>query len=354
MVLAEIFSRLWTEIDFDDHPHQAGHSPTPVGELQSQIGPGLLKLQDDRIRFFLYSDAELLLAEWAGENPTYSLDVDENGRPVSIHLLTIGPENTRVGEGRLGLHKWSLDRSSFNAESWHWLSENIGLPSGDFLSATPESSHSALDFSPLAELCLYPDRSAHSTERPHLTVGEWRHLLGGLRAHLSPLLPDWTWHLEVDNKADRCGWYVRAPENWTSLFTIFVGLGWQPENPQNAHGFLLFERAPPGELDRDDEEEANQLDGLRTVALCNSSRGALTALAGEPFWAASATAHPLPALPGLVELWPPSMGRWPLLVARAEPERPLEAIAQWAATIIGALQPSISTLPSKIEGLSWH
>jgi len=345
MVESALFARLWMEIDFDDHPHHAGHGLSPVGELQSIVSPGLLKLQDDRIRFYLYSDAELLLAEWADDDPTFSLDADENGRPASIHLLTAGPEITRPGPGRLGLHRWSLDRSTFDAESWQWLRANIGAPIGSLSSALSSS---------LSSLCHHTKRSAHSTGRPEMGVGAWRHLLDGLRAHLSPLLPEWTWHLEVDNKADRCGWYIRAPEEWMSLFTVFVGLGWHPDNPQEAHGFLLFERAPPGELDRDDEEQANRLDGLRTVALCNSSRGALTALAGDPFWAATAIAHPLPALPGSVELWPPSMGRWPLLVARAEPDRPVEAIAQWAATIIGALRPSMSTLPARIDGLSWH
>ena len=112
----------------------------------------------------------------------------------------------------------------------------------------------------------------------------------------------------------------------------------------------MFERAPPGELDRPDEAEPNRLDGLRTVALCNASRGALSLLAGEMMCAAEARAFTL-ELPGNVELWPPSMGRWPLLHARSESS---EGVAEWAATIVEALQPAISTLSTTIEGLNWH
>ena len=54
------------------------------------------------------------------------------------------------------------------------------------------------------------------------SVENYRRLLRRLRSKLESKLPNWTWHLEVDNKADRMGWYVRAPESWCSLFTIFV------------------------------------------------------------------------------------------------------------------------------------
>ena len=180
------------------------------------------------------------------------------------------------------------------------------------------------------------------------SVEENRRLLADLRLRLEPMLPNWTWHLEVDNKTDRMGWYVRAPESWCSLFTIFVGLGWNQNISKR--GFLLFERAPPGELDRPDEDEANRLDGLRTVALCNGHRGALSHLANNMEWASKPQAYKL-QFAGDVELWPPSMGRWPLLHGRSEST---EDVVDWSANIIEALQPAISTLSKTIEGISWQ
>ena len=57
------------------------------------------------------------------------------------------------------------------------------------------------------------------------------------------------------------------------------------------------------------------------------------------------------SLPGDVELWPPSMGRWPLLHGRSSS---MEGIVDWAATIVEELQPAISTLSTTIDGISWH
>jgi hypothetical protein len=56
-------------------------------------------------------------------------------------------------------------------------------------------------------------------------------------------------------------------------------------------------------------------------------------------------------LPGDVELWPPSMGRWPLLHGRLESN---EDVIEWMTMIVEELQPAISTLSATIEGLSWH
>ena len=100
----------------------------------------------------------------------------------------------------------------------------------------------------------------------------------------------------------------------------------------------------------DPRGRANRLDGLRTVALCNASRGALSHLANNMMWAAEPHPYPL-ELPGSVELWPPSMGRWPLLHGRSEAN---ENVVEWAAIIVAALQPAISTLSTTIDGLSWH
>ncbi|MCS5534320.1 MAG: hypothetical protein NZ802_00555, partial [Candidatus Poseidoniales archaeon] len=247
-----LFARLWEEIDFDDHPLNGGHGPEPEGELTVTSTPNSIRLQDARLSFLLGS----------------SDDAD------SLHRWTTSSVQMNDGPERMGVHRWSISPDCISSELADWICARIGEP------------------------------VSHEGE----SVKQHRELLTQIRTRLSPMLPEWTWHLEIDNKADRMGWYVRAPNAWCSLFTIFVGLGWNEEVTKR--GFLLFERAPPGELDRPDEEEPNRLDGLRTVALCNASRGALSHLAGDMMWAV----EPRPVsleLPGEVELWPPSMGRWP-------------------------------------------
>ena len=287
-----LFSRLWEEIDFDDHPHDGGHGADPEGEFTFTYTEESISVGDARLSFLIGNGA----------------DAD------SIHRWTTESVQMNDGPERMGIHRWSLSPSCLSSELSSWVIQHIGDP----LESQLES------------------------------VSQQRDLLDEIRGRVSPLLPDWTWHLEIDTKADRMGWYVRAPNSWCSLFTIFVGLGWNESISRR--GFLLFERAPPGELDRPDEAEPNRLDGLRTVALCNASRGALSLLAGKMMWAAEARPFPL-ELPGDVELWPPSMGRWPLLHARSESS---EGVAEWAATIVEALQPAISTLSTTIEGLNWH
>jgi len=287
-----LFARLWEEIDFDDHPHQGGHGPEPEGELKVTTTANGIRLEDERISFIL----------GAGEGAD------------SIHRWTHDSVQMNEGPGRMGIHRWSLSPDCIPSELADWIRERIGEP------------------------------ISHEGE----SVAQHRELLMRLRSRLAPMLPEWTWHLEIDNKADRMGWYVRAPNAWCSLFTIFVGFGWNKQITKR--GFLLFERAPPGELDRPDEEVPNRLDGLRTVALCNASRGALSHLANNMAWAAEPRPFPL-ELPGSVELWPPSMGRWPLLHGRSESN---EDVVEWAAIIVAALQPTISTLSTTIEGLSWH
>ena len=73
----------------------------------------------------------------------------------------------------------------------------------------------------------------------------------------------------------------------------------------------------------------------------------------EPEWAHVSTPYHIDNLSGDVQLWPPSMGRWPLLVARQEEATTNSETAAWAATIVGALEPAISTLSAKIENLNW-
>ena len=203
-----LFARLWEEIDFDDHPHGGGHGPEPEGELTVTTTANGIRLEDQRLSFIL----------GAGEGAD------------SIHRWTHDSVQMNEGPGRMGIHRWSISPDCIPSELADWIRERIGEP------------------------------ISHEGE----SVVKHRELLTRLRSRLAPMLPEWTWHLEIDNKADRMGWYVRAPNAWRSLFTIFVGMGWNEQITKR--GFLLFERAPPGELDRPDEEEPNRLDGLRTVA----------------------------------------------------------------------------------------
>ena len=288
----ELFARLWEEVDFDDHPLSGGHQPEPEGELKVKMTPNSIRLEDDRLSFLI------------GDG----IDAD------SVHRWAVNDVRMNDGPDRMGIHRWSISPQCFTPEIRQWLIQKIGQP-----------------------------REIHGE-----SVEDFRSLLATLRSQLEPMLPNWTWHLEVDNKPDRMGWYVRAPESWCSLFTIFVGLGWN--NEISARGFLLFERAPPGELDRPDEADANRLDGLRTVALCDRRRGALSLLANNMDW----VLQPQPCklkLPGDVELWPPSMGRWPLLHGRSEST---DDIVDWATAIVESLQPAISTLSATIDGISWQ
>ena len=294
-----LFHRLWMEVDFDDHPYPGSHSPIPQGELHFATHDGAITIGDDRLTFRLGKGSD-------GED--------------SIHRWTTEPVKINNGPDRMGEHRWSLSPKDFGLTMSAFVAVKIG--------------------------------------RPEVADGksilEERMLLGEIRNALAPLLPNWTWHLEVDNKNDRTGWYIRAPEEWDSLFTIFAGLGWSAESPNDKSGFLLFERAPPGELDREDEAESNRLDSLRTVALCNDQRGALTKLTDNPEWSHVAVPYHLEKLPGNVQLWPPSMGRWPLLVARQENTSSSADTANWAATIVESLQPAISTLSAKIDSLNWQ
>ena len=294
-----LFRRLWMEVDFDDHPYPGSHSPEPQGKLTFTTEKGALTIGDERITFRLGTGGD-------GE--------------ASIHRWTTEATKMNSGPDRLGEHRLSLCPMDLGLQLSAFVAVKIGPPTK--ADGEPMTNH--------------------------------RILLGEIYRCLSSLLPDWTWHLEVDNKPDRTGWYIRAPENWESLFTIFCGLGWHLETPEDKRGFLLFERAPPGELDRPDEAEPNRLDTLRTVALCNSQRGALTKLTNEPKWAHQAIPHQLPDLLGDVQLWPPSMERWPLLVARQTDQTNSAETAAWAATIVEALEPAISTLPAKIDGLNWQ
>ncbi|MCS5537162.1 MAG: hypothetical protein NZ770_03560, partial [Candidatus Poseidoniaceae archaeon] len=59
-----LFNILWTEIDFDDHPVNGGHSPTPQGELEvPDCIEGVVSLNDERVRLSISADVLALKEE---------------------------------------------------------------------------------------------------------------------------------------------------------------------------------------------------------------------------------------------------------------------------------------------------
>lgn len=321
----ELFRILWEEVDFDDHPVNGGHGPNPEGELQFFSTKGSIHLKDERIYFQLYTDYRELVD--AKAKPLR----DSQQRPISIHLLSEKPMLSRPPPGRLGLHRWSVDRSMLSSKLWNWIITN----SGELISD---------DISELDDFCLFPDLSSHEGMRIEKEVSTWRESLQRIRTDLilcmKDSLQDWTWHLEIDNKADRLGWYIRCPVEWNSLFTIFAGFCWNPNEPENLHGMLLFERAPEGELDRDDEADANLLDIQRTTILC-SKDGPLSKLANNPAWSESESPY---MLEDGVQLWPPKMGRWPLIYAVSAALQSEDDTIVWLKNKAELIIPIIDTL----------
>ncbi len=339
----QLFQRLWEEIDFDDHPLHGGHEMAPEGELLVTEQPNRISISDNRVRFYLYADINDALVD--RDNGVLHIEPDADERPASVHLLSAFPELASLAPGRMGLHRWSLSPAELEDTGCvEWLEEALGFDH-IFDEEFDEDS-----LSPSSLIGRF-DLSTHESNRPDFPVAVWRMLLASFRREVEPLLPDWTWHLEVDNKADRTGWYVRAPAASNSLFTFFIGVGWRPGadlSEVRSHTFLLFERAPPGELDRPDEAIPNIADAERVERLC-AADGPLAALCGEPDWAEESvdgksvpTKFQTPTLRGHFELWPPDMGRWPLLVARAEVEEPNPA--GWVKTLIKELKPTIDSL----------
>ncbi len=336
-----LFSRLWEELDFDDHPLHGGHSPEPEGKAALTVQPNRISVSDARARFYLYADINEALADH--QDGVLHIEPDVEGRIASVHLLSDRPASIREGPGRLGLHRWTLTPSDLSRCG---ASEEISrvLPFASIDNSTMDTREADV-------LVSRPDLSAHPDLRPDLDVSVWRLLLESIRNALEMHLPDWTWHLEIDNKRDRTGWYVRAPAALNSLFTIFAGLGWHPDADPfevRAHGFLLFERAPPGELDRPDEAVPNRADERRVERLC-ASNGPLAGLVSEPDWAERTedgrsvpTTVLIPGLSGKMELWPPAMGRWPLMIARAKVGQP--DLESWFRSLLSALGPSLAEL----------
>ncbi len=322
----ELFRILWSELDFDDHPLNGGHGLDPEGELHVESESGLLSLIDKRIHFQLYSDTQKLSDGWKNGMELR----DSQHRPISIHLLSENPMLARAPPGRLGLHRWSVHRSMLTSQLWEWIIQKTGE-----LNTT--------EISDVGNICLFPELSSHEGTRFERNVEEWRDSLhktrNGLMQSASKALQGWTWHLEIDNKADRLGWYIRCPNEWNSLFTIFAGFCWNPISPESMHGMLLFERAPEGELDRDDEAESNLMDVERTEILC-APDGPIAELSANPSW--NDSADPI-NLGGGVHLWPTSMGRWPLIHAISAVKSDDE-IHVWLNDKIGLISPVIRKL----------
>lgn len=351
----DLFAILWQEVDFDDHPLDGDHLPIANDWLSSPQVESVFSFGDSRVIFTLGLAPDLLqrkYEQWYGEEgwdlkPHYEGE-GEDLRPH--HMFVVSRHPVEFSSSALAanpkLHKWSLPTFWFEGENWFW-------PFNKFFQ-------------------VMKDVDDFAAESITGTV-EMRYQLALWKERFSPYLPKWTWHLEIDNKIDRSGWYIRAPHDSNSLFTIFLGYGWSPEKATTAtatplesleqairqtprcsllkdnnldlQGFLIFERAPPGELDRPDEAFENELDVARTELMCGS-RGSLTALAqtdgAADDWAQNSETIRL-SLPGRVELWPPSLGQWPLLMARSETNLQSAELSEWFEMIIDELGPTLET-----------
>ena len=51
----ELFSRLWEEIDFDDHPLHGGHGSEPEGEFTFSQSDDSISVGDARLTCLLYT-----------------------------------------------------------------------------------------------------------------------------------------------------------------------------------------------------------------------------------------------------------------------------------------------------------
>ena len=321
-----LFNILWTEIDFDDHLMNGPHSPSPQGELEvPDCTHGVVSLNDERVRLSISADILSLKEELKRQG-----EMEAETRPH--HMFVVSKDAIDFSPSVLqeihGLHKWSIPIDWFEhdsrveADSWFPAFERC-----------LQRISAIDDFAPEYVIANVPVRQE---------MRNWRE-------RFSPHLPDWTWHLEVDNKPDRCGWYIRAPENSDSLFTIFMGLGWNPDAPRVERGFFIFERAPEGELDREDESRQNLLDVARTKMMCGKG-GLLHQLATDSGaaddWADSTKRISLQPMMS-AELYPPSMGLWPLLMGRSAADISSEEMVRWFSGIIEPLLPVLEEFNSQ-------
>jgi len=321
-----LFNILWTEIDFDDHPVNGGHSPTPQGELEvPDCIEGVVSLNDERVRLSISADVLALKEEVMRQG-----EMEVDSRPHHVFVVTKDAvEFSRSTMQEIhGLHKWSIPLD--------WLDSGSGVDAGPWFPAFQRSLQS------ISEMDDFAAEDVSATVPLRQELRNWRE-------RFSQHLPDWTWHLEVDNKPDRCGWYIRAPENSDSLFTIFLGHGWDPAAARVESGFFIFERAPEGELDRTDESRQNLLDVARTKMMC-SNGGLLHELATKvgaaDDWADSTKRISLQPMMS-AELYPPGMGLWPLLMGRSSPGLSSLEMVTWFSSMMEPLLPALENFNSQ-------
>jgi hypothetical protein len=88
----DLFTHLWEELDFDDHPVDMGHSSQPVGQVRMRLIDGCLRLRDERIAFNIVGCPD---------------DVPEQEESI-LHLLSTHPRVASPAPGRKGLHRWTI------------------------------------------------------------------------------------------------------------------------------------------------------------------------------------------------------------------------------------------------------
>ena len=292
--LQSIFKLLWTEIDFDDHPLHGGHGLNPEGNVSIQSEDDHIHVSDERAMITLVHPSIIK----AKDTKRIHRDVVNNaGLSLNQHIIAL-TENLEIIENPPErVHPATLPISWINPE----LRKSFLL--GNLL------------------------------DKPMEKIGEsasWREDLWKWRKNFSKLLPNWTWHLEFGNKSDRLGWYIRAPGN--TLFTIFLGWGWLKEDKSDLHGFFLFERAPLGELDRDDEHDPNVADKNRTEFLF-SEDGHLNKLNVSISNGKVIFDH--------AEIIHFESGLWPLVMGRAPANWDESEVTLWFHEMLSMLQPSI-------------
>ena len=310
----DLFSLLWTEIDFDDHPLRGGHGMKPEGMVEIRINENCIGINDNRIEMILAhsnifrnhgtEDLELDVSVASGS------DVKGVKVPLPLHIIALTEKPEIIVNPPENVHLSTLPMS--------WISHELAKS----------------------------DLLRNLFTEPLISLGNpvsWRDELWSWRQQLSPLLPQWTWHLEFGNKSDRLGWYIRVPGN--SLFTVFLGWGGLDneglpggglDGQTGKHGFFLFERAPLGQLDRPDEAEPNQADHLRTQHLF-SQNGQLSKLVE----AASQGDVDL----AFTEVFDPHNGAgselWPLVIGRCPPEYSSSQVGDWFSDLLKLLRPAI-------------
>jgi hypothetical protein len=321
----DLFSLLWSEIDFDDHPISGGHVMEPEGEVEISVYDDCIAINDNRIEMILVrpdiiinNGTEGLKPEVVAASKAIVTGAEE---PPPRHIIVLTDKPEVISNPPENVHSSTLPRS--------WISQK------------------------LAKSEYFEDLLSE----PLISLGNpapWRDDLWSWRQQLSPLFPGWTWHLEFGNKSDRLGWYIRAPGN--TLFTVFLGWGGLDNggfegtgdeiigidkglpggDATGKHGFFLFERAPLDQLDRPDEAEPNRADHLRTQHLF-SKTGILTNIAN----AASRGDVDLEFAEIISPVGGSGCELWPLVIGRCPSEFGVDEVGEWFCTLLRLLRPAI-------------